>query len=158
MDKTFAVALVTGVASAIIGALSAYIGAVVKYRKELESEFDREIRKERIRAYPELWRHLELLARYDRPAPLDVRHLQTLSVAMRKWYFESGGIFLSDFTRVSYFDLKGRLQRAIDSLDQKPDGPTEVANVPELIGAASLLRAHLTKDLGSRRSSPVADS
>lgn len=158
MDKTFAVALVTGVVSATIGAVSAYIGAVVKYRKELESEFDREIRKERIRSYPELWRHLEQLARYDRPAPLDVRHAEALSVAMRKWYFESGGIFLSESTRVSYFDLKTRLQRAIESVDRKTEGPTEVANVPELVGAASLLRAHLTKDLGSRRSSPVADS
>lgn len=158
MDRTFAVALVTGVVSAIIAAVSTYISAVVKYRREIEADFDKGIRNERIRTYPELWKHLELLARFDRPSTMDVRHLQGLSVAMRKWYFESGGIFLSEPTRGSYFDLKARLQRDIESVDPKADGPTEVANAPELVAAASLLRAHLTKDLGSRRSSPVADS
>ena len=158
MDKTFAVALVTGVVSATIGALSAYVGAVVKYRREIEAEFDKGIRSERIRTYPELWKHLEVLARFDRPSTLDVRHIQTLSVAMRKWYFETGGIYLSEATRNSYFDLKALLQRDIDSVNLTADGPTEVVNAPELVAAASLLRAHLTKDLGSRRSSPVADS
>lgn len=158
MDKTFAIALTTGALSALIGAASAYVGAILKYRKDLESEFDKSIRDERIRTYPKLWRQLELLARYDRPAPLDLTHLQELSVSMRKWYFECGGIFLSESTRGSYFDLKDRIRNAIESLSREDDVQSHEGNVPELVGAASLLRAHLTRDLGTRRSAPVADS
>jgi len=158
MDKTWAIAISSGAVSAFIGAASAYLLAVLKYRKDLESEFDKSIRNERIRTYPELWRHLELLARYDRPAPLDLDHLQDLSVAMRKWYFECGGIYLSESTRVSYFDLKDRLRTAVESLSRPDAAASREGNMPELIGAASLLRAHLTRDLGTRRSAPVADS
>jgi hypothetical protein len=158
MNHELTVAIITGVLGLISGAVVAYLGAVVKYRKELEAEFDKELRKERIRTYPELWRHLELLARYDRPAPLDVTHLHELSVSMRKWYFETGGIFLSEQTRDSYFDLKERLRLRRSYRGPEGDGDPGEAKAQELVRAASLLRAHLTRDLGTRRSSPVADS
>jgi hypothetical protein len=158
MDTTLTVAIITGELGVISGAVVAYVGAIVKYRHELEAEFDKELRKERIRTYPELWRHLELLARYDRPAPLDASHLQELSVAMRKWYFECGGIFLSARTRKSYFDLKGLLRRTMNAPRQEAtSGPVD-PDAPELVAAASLLRSHLTGDLGGRRSPPIADS
>ena len=140
----------------LVGFAGTYFGAVVKYRKDLETEFDREIRKERIRTYAELFQHTDLLARYDRPAPLDNAHLHDLSVAMRKWYFECGGMFLSEETRKIYFDLKDILR---DSIDLSPDKrAVELTDPKQLIGAASLLRAALTKDLGTRRSPPLPDS
>ena len=158
MRTTLIVAIITGVLGMISGAVVAYVGAIVKYRKELEAEFDKEIRRERIRAYPKLWTHLELLARYDRPVPLDVGRLEGLSVAMRKWYFECGGIFLSERTRKSYFDLKSLLRQTMDPSRQASDGVPTDAEAEELVAAASLLRAHLTRDLGTRRSPPIADS
>jgi hypothetical protein len=154
MDKSIALAVLTAVLGAISGAALAYIRAILKYRKELEAEFDKELRKERIRTYPDLWRQLELLARYDRPAPLDVTHLQDLSVSMRKWYFQTGGLFLSERTRVSYFRLKELLQKTIASLGTTGDG--ELGEAEELLDAASRLRRDLAGDISSRRSSPVA--
>lgn len=157
MHNTVIVAIITGLFGLISGAMVVYVGAILKYRKELEAEFDKEIRKERIQVFPELWRHLDVLARYDRPGPLDVERLRDLSIKMRKWYFESGGMFLSDRARESYFDLKERILRLLESTHERGDHAS-VETEAALIQSASLLRAHLMRDLGTRRSPAVADS
>lgn len=157
MNTTIVVAVLTGSFGLVSGALVAYVSAILKFRKELESEFDKEIRKERMRVYQELWGHLEILARYDRPAPLTAQSLQDLSVAMRTWYFESGGILLSEQARRSYFALKEELRLAVENARAQGDGDAG-ADASTLVPAASLLRAHLTKDLGTRRSPALPDS
>lgn len=158
MGKEVIIALIGGFFGLVSGAVATYVTAILKYRKELEAEFDKEIRKERMRAYPELMRCLDVLARYDRPGPLNGESLANLSIAMRKWFFESGGILLSDLTRHAYFALKEDLQRIVTSSRQRDGQTVEPGEENALITAASLLRAHLAKDLGTRRSPPVADS
>jgi hypothetical protein len=70
------------------GFVTTYLTAIVKVRKDLESEFDREIRKERIEQYPKLFCLLKLLPRFDRPDPLTPSRLHNLSVDMRDWFFD----------------------------------------------------------------------
>ena len=156
MDNTILVAVISGLFGLISGGFGTYLGAILKYRKELESAFDREIRKERIRVYPKLWQLLDVFARYDAPAPLDATRLETISVSMRAWFFEDGGIFLSDRARDSYFALKKNLRFVVEASHKRGTSALQDDEVKQLIESASLLRAHLTKDLGTRRSPAVA--
>ena len=158
MDDKVLVALIGGLFGLVSGAFGTYVSAILKFRKELETEFDKEIRKERIRTYLKLWQLLVVLARYDRPGPLDAARLEKLSVEMRTWFFEDGGIYLSDRARDSYFALKKKLPLVVEASRQREGQALEEQEVNQLVEAASLLRAHLTKDLGTRRSPPVADN
>jgi hypothetical protein len=99
-------ALITGLIGLASGAILAYLGAILKFRKDLEAEYDKDLRNKRMEAYKDLWSHLQVLARYDRPKPLNRQTLEELTVAMREWYFEIGGLYLSEEARKSYFDLK----------------------------------------------------
>lgn len=139
--------ILAAVIGGLFGIVATYVAAVLKYRKDLEATFDTEIRRERIREYPKLWRLLELLAKYDRPGRVTAERLADLSKEMRAWFFHGGGIYLSDQARDGYFALKAELQKVAG----------EPPPIDELVKAASLLRAHLTRDLGTRRTPALAD-
>jgi hypothetical protein len=151
-------AIITGLLGIASGALVTYLGAILKFRKELEAAYDKDLRDKRIESYKELWEHLQLLARYDRPKPLNLQTLEELSVAMRQWYFEVGGLYLSEETRSNYFDLKQSLKDLLDGPKYREGEALTEHDSKVLIGEASLLRARLTRDVGTRKSSPVADS
>ena len=150
------VAVITGVFGIITGGLLTYVSAILKFRKDLEADYDKDLRSQRIRVYRDLWKRLELVARYDRPKPLNTETLRELTESMRVWYFEKGGLYLSEAARAAYFNLKDSIQKAL----QLPAGAREFeeSDIPKVLKDASLLRAQLTKDVGTRKSSPVADS
>jgi hypothetical protein len=54
--------LFTIIITGSISILGTYLAAIQKFRKDLESEFDKELRKERISAYMKLWQKLKLLS------------------------------------------------------------------------------------------------
>jgi hypothetical protein len=158
MDITLIAAVLTGVFGLITGALVAYMGAILKFRKELEAEYDKDLRKERLRVYTNLWSRLDILARFDRPKPLTVTVMRELTESMRKWYFEEGGLYLSEGARGAYFSLKQTIQSIIENPDYQPDHLLGAEDSRRVLGLASTLRAQLTKDVGTRKSSPIADS
>jgi hypothetical protein len=158
LETTLTDTIIPGLFGLISGALLAYLGAVLKFRKDLEAAYDKDLREKRIEVYKELWSQLQLLARFDQPEPLTPRNLEKLSVAMRVWYFETGGLYLSEEARVTYFDLKRSIK---DLLDSNRYGNKEVLSDEDseaMSKKASLLRARLTRDVGTRKSSPIADS
>ena len=57
LNPLFAV-IITGA----ISILGTYLAAIQKFRKDLEAEFDKELRKERISAYSDLWGKLKKLS------------------------------------------------------------------------------------------------
>ena len=152
--------IVTGVFGIITGALVAYLSAILKFRKDLEAEYDKDLRNHRLKVYEQLWNHLQLVARYDRPKPLTASTLHELTTSMRQWYFEVGGLYLSEESREAYFKLKDTIKELLntpryqtgEALDEEGE------DSKRLLEEASLLRARLTKDIGTRKSSPVADS
>lgn len=111
---------------------------------------DSEIRKLRTAAYLELWKLLKALARYDLPQPLSVVVLNDLTVAMRNWYFDSGGLFLSENSREPYFELKELIRQMIGQPRQQVDAALSNDEVGQIMAAASKLRASLARDLGTR--------
>lgn|GEM_PF-1984534 len=98
--------LITGLVAAAVTFVGTYVATYVKWRKDLVVEYDKDLRNKRIDAYRELWKQLQPLARYARPARLTPARLVMLSINLRRWYFETGGLFLSTESRDRYFDLQ----------------------------------------------------
>jgi hypothetical protein len=136
--------------AAAIGAISGILTTSWKTRKDLESKYDIDLRKHRIRAYKELWKHLEPLADYSPPARLTYDSLENLSVALRQWYFGEGGLFLSSQTRAPYFHL----QQALTELAAGHEGSrgkeldSDTSRIVRTLG--SRLRTSTTQDVATR--------
>jgi hypothetical protein len=158
MNVDILVAIVTGLIGITSGALLTYISAILKFRKDLEAEYDKELRKARIDVYTVLWCDLQALARYDRPEPLNLQTLQKLTISMRKWYFEKGGLYLSEDSRKFYFDLKEIIKKILEKPEYQAGESLNTEDSEHILKQASLLRSQLTKDIGTRKSSPIADS
>jgi hypothetical protein len=145
---------ITAIISGLVGFIPTYLAAILKYRKELESEYDKDLRNKRIEAYKVLWCHLQPLAKYARIEPFSYNKVNTLLVDLRKWYFENGGIYLTENSRDRYFDLMDELQKISLSnntksvVDQTNREIIEFDGVREL---GSLLRTDFTRDIGTRR-------
>ena len=92
LDET----VIIGVVSALIGIIGTYLVAILKHRKDLEFKYDTDRREKRITQYSELWKLLQDLAKYAQPKELNYGDVGTLSGSLRQWYFEKGGLFLSD--------------------------------------------------------------
>lgn len=112
-------------------------------------KIDHTIRAKRIVVYEELWRRLKLLARYDREKQLTPAVIREISQAMMQWYFEVGGLYLSDESRVPYFELKEALRMIFEEGNYQPDEVVRVEDQEVLIQKASRLRASLRRDIGT---------
>lgn len=139
--------LATGVATAVV--------TLRKIRRELETQYDLTLRSERLAAYRQLWRLLEPLAKYMRPAPVTDKALETLAGNLRRWYFHTGGIFLSTSSREAYFALLDELslRRALSN-GGHDEVPLEVFQ--RLRTKGSRLRTALAADVQTRRASALA--
>jgi hypothetical protein len=147
----------------------------LKYRKTLESEFDKDLRKLRIDAYMDLWKRLEPLAFYAPPGPVTYQTLTDLAASLRQWYYEVGGLFLSSHapggdgllqrsrtaeggSRAPYFVLQETLRDVLARAGSGDLVPSTIlpANELELVKEkASALRTSLAADVGTRRESDL---
>jgi hypothetical protein len=150
--------LVGIVVAAAVGAGSGIFTTSWKTRKDLESQYDIDLRKLRIEAYSALWKELEPLAYYSPSSPLTYGALHRLSETLRDWYFQKGGLVLSERTRAPYFHLQ-------QALTQLPGGPAREAHVKldaetaAIVKAlASRLRTSTTEDVATRVKSRLGPS
>ena len=65
------------------------------FAKDLELE----LRRDKLQAFKKLWKISEPLVQYGREDSVTRESIQLLSQNLRKWYFEDGGMFLSDASR-----------------------------------------------------------
>ena len=140
----------TTVLGAGLGLLTGVVLALLGSRQRLEVEYDIELRKHRIEAYQALWKILEPLAYYSPPSAVTYAVARDLSQALRSWYFEVGGLFLSEGSREAYFDLQKGLGGVIkEPLDARyrPLGPRRFDRLRSL---ASTLRTASTQDVATR--------
>lgn len=101
--------VIKGIFAILVALLTAVLGYVIGHfqsRWSLRLEYDKDLRKRRIACYAKLWMELKPLARYPAPGPLAYDALRVLSLSMRDWYFNEGGLFLSVESRNRYFDLQ----------------------------------------------------
>jgi hypothetical protein len=154
MNDTFA-ALLTGLISGAITAVVTYFATLAKARLDLSIEYDKELRQERLKAYQDLWKRLEPLAPYSPKKPLTHELVKSTSEDLRDWYFEFGGIYLSQECRGPYFALKESMQKIIDSPNLMKEKSKTLAseNADILRKQGSILRTALSDDIGTRRRS-----
>ena len=129
------------VLSAIIaGAVSLLISTVIaawSQRKKLESDYDVTLRTERLTEYRKLWQIMEPIGWYGKHE-ITSETTKKLLADIDHWYFEGGGLFLSDVSYQSFEEL----QRALDKYDGVPD---------HLRPVGSKLRTALAYDIGGRK-------
>jgi len=144
--STLAASLVLAAATAAL----AIVGTYFTTRRNLEATFDTSLRDLRIAAYTTLWKDLEALAKYARPEPLTRDEARALGVTLRTWYFETGGLFLSELTRRDYFGLLDGLETVVAG-GKKRLRPEDDEFLRVL---GSRLRTGMTADVGTRRTYP----
>ena len=85
-------------------------------RRTLALQYDTELRRERLAVYADLWSRLEVLNKYGRSSSrLSRVDTEKLVADLKRWYFQVGGIYLSEPTRSDYFALQDALQHALAS-------------------------------------------
>jgi hypothetical protein len=136
--------------SAAVGAVAGIVSTAWKTRKDLESQYDIDLRMRRIDAYEALWKALEPLADYAAPAPMTHSAVVRLSADLRRWYFHTGGLFLSKKTRAPYFNLQNALRDLTDSPPEDPSLELDEDEREILKALASRLRTSSTDDVATR--------
>ena len=129
------------VLSAIIaGSVSLVVSSVVAawtQRRKLESDYDAALRTERLTEYRKLWQLMEPIGWYGKHE-ITSETAEKLLADIDHWYFEGGGLLLSDVSYQSFEEL----QRALDKYDGEPD---------HLRPVGSKLRTALAYDIGGRK-------
>jgi hypothetical protein len=142
---------------AIISVLATYTFARQKFRDDLQAKYDESLRNERIKVYLVLWKSLQPLAKYSRPGPFNCDTIKNLSVDLRKWYFETGGLFLTDNSRDAYFALQDELQKAIKENPSDANIESDNPLFERLRKKGSTLRTNLAIDVRTRLKSSIAN-
>ena len=96
---------------------------------------------------------LEPLARYGRDTPITHKTLSTISTQTRIWYFQAGGIHLTQASRKPYFAWKDLLQPLLDNekFAKQADVLIPDEMLTKVIDAGSALRTSLSDDIGTKR-------
>jgi hypothetical protein len=154
---------VTQIVAAVLALLGTVVTVVVtalvtraRVRRDLESEYDISLRGERLAAYRELWRALQPLAKYSRPAPVTYRLLGRLLTELRAWYFQTGGLFLSTGSRDAYFALMDELRERLLRRPVDTSSELEFHHFERLRQLGSDLRSAMVEDVQTRRGSVLA--
>lgn len=144
------IAIIGLLASALVGAIATYSVAVLRIRGELRNKYDMDLRGRRIGVYLELWKLLEDLPKYARPKQLTRGDLGSLSVSLRQWYFQKGGLFLSKKGRDTYFRLQDAITEELESRTPS-DEPLDEVTYQALRRLGHDLREALALDVGTRK-------
>ncbi len=146
-------ALVSGLIGLVVSALGTYLGIHWKIRKELESKYDDSLRDLRLEAYRDLWRLTKPLAAFARVSNPSRTELDELTVVLRDWYFDKGGLYLSEETRDACISLQRALRavNASDRWDGAGSASVDDDTFDRLRAIASRVRTRMTYDVGTRR-------
>jgi hypothetical protein len=132
-----------------------YAATSVKVRRELESSYDLSLREARLGAYQSLWRLLQPLAKYARPEPVTYRLLGRMLNELRAWYFETGGLYLTEPSREAYFHLMDRLRDLTTRVDGPATRELPFETFEFLRELGSSLRTSMVEDVQTRRPSEL---
>lgn len=156
MIDTFQSILVGG-AAGMVSAVITHFSTRAKIRLDLAAEYDKKLQESRLDTYKELWAKLEPLARYGRDTSVTYAVIRSISDQTRSWYFQKGGIYLTERSRKPYFKWKEAMQPVLDAHDsaKHPDVAIDLKQLKLILAAGSALRTALSDDIGTKRLSRV---
>ena len=107
------------------------------------------MREARLKAYPEVWQLTGALSIWPW-TNATWADTERLHLDLRDWYYDEGGMFLSDNSRARYGELQELIEAYLEDSPGDSDGlPASVYQ--SLAEAGSAFRTALTEDLESRR-------
>lgn len=156
MADTFQSVIIGG-AAGLVSAVLTHFSTRARLRLDLAAEYDKKLQESRLAAYQELWGMLEPLARYGRDKPITLTALRDISHKTRRWYFHTGGIYLTQRSRGPYFAWKEAMQPVLDdtTVSGSPDAAITDPQLDRIIKTGSALRTALSDDIGTKRLSRI---
>ena len=145
---------------AVVALASGLISAMVSNWLAGRAQVSEAMREARLRVYPSVWLLTDLFSKYPW-TKATVGQTKQLHIELRSWYFEVGGLYLSEHSRARYGDVQELLEAYTDKTDQTKadaedfpdDGPYRFMQ-----DACSTFRTALTEDLESRRQRSLVTS
>lgn len=137
--------------SGLVGAVVAYIGAILNDIVMTRSFVDKTLLNKRAELYKEAWKYTELLSNFCGKDDVFIKQYEKVSKDLHSWYFNIGGIYLSALSQRAFSNLQLALINVYNH-----DIAEEVVSEKtkeKIRGLGSLFRTRLTDDLLSRRSS-----
>jgi hypothetical protein len=141
--------LVAAVIGLVVGAIAAWLKAVLAIREKANEE----LRALRIAAYPVGYQLTAPLSLWP-PASMNYEELFQLNLALRQWYFTTGGLYLSARSRDRYGEMKQLICGYLDTTADESNLETVELSADaydDLTKTARTFRNALTEDLETRR-------
>jgi hypothetical protein len=137
--------IVTGVLALITALILALVNSSISARAGI----DENLRAKRLELYPVLWDATKAISRWPR---VDITRgsLEDLHGTLRSWYYEKGGLFLSESARDRYSDVQALIEALLTDKGD-PDCLLAKDAYRDLMETASAMRTALTQDLNTRR-------
>ncbi len=146
LDAPTTVALISAAAALGGGAITATINGWLGGREKVVEG----LRTLRLHVYPSVWRRTSVLSRWPH-TNVSYAGLERLHLDLRTWYYNVGGLYLSENARARYGDLQELLAAHLRSVQGQPAAAISPATYADLSQVASVFRSALTEDLDSRR-------
>ena len=115
--------MTTEVIAGLIGAATAALIAVLNGYLTSKARVVEVVRERRIDCYPRVWLMTSMMSVWPRSV-LTQGDLNGLYFALRRWYYETGGMYLSENASARYRDLQGLLARILSNLQAGRDDET----------------------------------
>jgi len=157
LEVAMAILAAVGGGGVVVMLLAGWLGKIwldrILSAQKFAGEVDLDLRQRRMQVYPELWKATSLLPKWPYDETVTYEQLRELSNALRRWYYETGGLYLS---RTTHEKAYGPLQGAITSaISDGKTGRLSREDYEAVRRRCSLLRSHLAADIESRRDSPI---
>jgi len=98
--------LATILFSSLVGALVAYVGAILKSRIDTRSKFDDALFEKRTEVYSKLWATTKEVPMWPKRKGIKYSDLKQYSERLNSWYYETGGIYMSRKSQDAYVALQ----------------------------------------------------
>ena len=146
-------ALVIAIITAVVTGFISYQLAHRQAAIDLAKNIDESMARDRTEAYKVLWKLTGRIPLYPPAENLTYESLRTLSIEFQRWYFNIGGIYLTEAAREAYFDAQELLLRLSvrKTGELKPCKLDANCDYETVRKQLSTLRTQLTEDLRSRR-------
>jgi hypothetical protein len=147
---------------ALLGIAGTVLGALVNGVLATRATVSEEMRQLRLTSYPLLWQLTANFSRWPRMTK-SYADLEEFHRWFRSWYYETGGLHLSDNSRARYGEVQ-ELMAANLGANEGRDMPAQPpGRIPDevysgMMVACSALRTALTEDLESRRQRSMLQS
>jgi hypothetical protein len=147
---------------ALIGIAGTVLGALVNGALATRAKINEEMRQLRLDSYPLLWQLTSSFSRWPRMTNT-YTDLEEFHRWFRSWYYETGGLHLSENSRARYGEVQELMAAHLGApegqpMPAQPNGPIPDRVYSGILEACSALRTALTEDLESRRQRSVLHS